>query len=196
MNKGASLLFAFIAFLLIPERLSACQCVAPKLDTEEDFRVSVSTSLNRADAVFSGEVTEIDRFKIKFKVQEVWKGDIKEEVTLVTGAYIDASGLVVSSRCGAPFEFGKSYLVFARGSEGGLQVERCSWTGILGEAGRVVGELDRLKQIESDSQLRKAIARGDSSLSWRNLTTHSTGALDSLPFIENLDGFDVVCAPG
>jgi hypothetical protein len=147
MKNVTFLLFVFITFLLTPERLLACQCIAPALDTEEDFRAAVSTSLNRADAVFSGEVTEMDRFTIKFRVQEVWKGDIKEEVTLVTGAYVDVGGLVVSSRCGPLFEVGKSYLVFARRPEGELQAERCSWTGLLSDSERVVWELDGIRRI-------------------------------------------------
>ncbi|HEU0144056.1 MAG TPA: hypothetical protein VFQ47_04660 [Nitrososphaera sp.] len=167
MKKVTFLIFVFLACLLTPEKLFACQCIAPVLDTEEDFRVAVSTSLNRADAVFSGEVAEMDRFTIKFKVQEVWKGDFKEEVTLGTGAYIGVGGLVVSSRCGPLFEVGKTYLVFARGPEGESQAERCSWTGILSDAERVVWELDGLRRIGTILWLSKAstiMAKSNNSL--------------------------------
>ena len=175
MKKVTSLSFALIAVLLTPGSLLACQCVAPVLDTEEDFRAAVSDSLGRSDAVFSGEVIEADRFTIKFKVRELWKGEFKEEVTLITGAYVRADGLVVSSRCGPQFESGKSYLVFARGPGDQLQAERCPWTGDLGGAGRVVDELNRLRRTETDPQFRKARGRADSFPSWRDLTAACGG---------------------
>lgn len=157
MKKFVFLVFTFIVIILIPERLLACQCVSPVLDTEEDFRVAVSTSINKADAVFSGEVIEMDRFVIKFKVQDMWKGDFEEEITLVTGDYINADGLIVSSRCGPLFELGKSYLVFARGSKDKFQAERCSWTGILSDAEKAVGLLDELRRIGTILWLPKSV---------------------------------------
>lgn len=156
MKKVTFLLFLLISFLLTPEKLWACQCVAPVLETEDDFRLSVSTFLNRADAVFAGEVTEMDRFTIKFKALDVWKGDLKEEITLLTGAYIGLDGTIVSSRCGPQFEVGKSYLVFARGSKDELQAERCAWTGLLSDAERVVSELDAIRRIGTILSLPKS----------------------------------------
>jgi hypothetical protein len=172
MKKVTSLLFVFIACLLTPDIILACQCVAPVLDTEEDFRVSVATSLNRANTVFSGEVTEMDRFTIRFRVQDVWKGDFKEEVTLVTGNYLNAEGLLISSRCGDDFEMGKSYLVFARGSKDELRAERCSWTGVLNDADRVVWELDALRRMRITRWLPKAITFTAKSNTLVNLTRY------------------------
>lgn len=180
MKRSVFLLFALSAFLFYAESASACQCVAPSIDTEDDFRAAVAASLDRADAVFSGEVIEVDRFTIKFSVRETWKGDFRYVITLVTGTFIDSSGLFVSSRCGKQFEVGKSYLVFAVGPEISLQAERCSWTGILEDSGRVVDELDRLKQLDTASQLSKANVAAFQS--WRNLTTPSTLCPDSRVF--------------
>lgn len=40
---------------------------------------------------------------LKFKVLKLWKGDFKDGITLVTGAFIQPGGLVVSYRGTAEF---------------------------------------------------------------------------------------------
>jgi hypothetical protein len=162
MKKPAFILFAFTAFLINAESALACQCISPPINTEGEFRSSVAAALNGANAVFSGEVTEMDRLTMKFKVQKVWKGEFKDEFTLITGTVMTEDGLYISSRCDHQFELGESYLVFADGSNNRLKAAHCSWTGILGNAERVVGELDRLNQIETVSPLPNSEADVDS----------------------------------
>lgn len=100
----------FILFLWWkPLDASACSCVMAPPPEE---------ALDKADAVFSGEVVEIIengkliRGKgktIHFKVDEVWKGIDESEAVITTGLH--------DGDCGVPFEKGKKYLVYASMSD-------------------------------------------------------------------------------
>ena len=68
-----------------------------------------------ARAVFSGRVLEINdkpqsrEVFVKIKVEKSWKGNFFEEATVTTERS--------PTECGYPFEVGKSYLVYANGSD-------------------------------------------------------------------------------
>jgi len=106
--------------------------------------------------VFAGEVLEIEAFveeqrwyrKVRFRVCEVWKGDIEESVTVYR---------VIDDRIRGGFEVGGNYLVFGVLSSGHtpLVVDRCygstrlreeddisGWLGELGEPVTAYCEMD------------------------------------------------------
>ena len=181
MKQIVILVLTCMTALLNTSGALACSCLRAPIDTEENFRRAVVTSLKQADIVFSGEVIEMDGLIVKFKVGTAWKGDIKDEISMVTGAIRSEDGFILSSMCDYNFEPGKKYLVFANGSEGKLKASKCSWTGILGERERFTNELDRVKQLETESKPGKAIATLDLLRLGRNLTTACTQYLITPP---------------
>jgi hypothetical protein len=78
------------------KRAMACDCVRHGSPREE---------LRRVDAVFSGEVSGIDRErgKIEFKVEKIWKGPAAKWIWIKYEL----------SDCTYLFEVGKKYLVYA-----------------------------------------------------------------------------------
>jgi len=78
------------------KRAMACDCVWPGSPREE---------LQRADAVFSGEVSGLnkEREKIEFKVEKIWKGPVAKMISIKYEL----------SDCTYLFEVGKKYLVYA-----------------------------------------------------------------------------------
>lgn len=107
----------------------ACSCALPG-STEEAFRNS--------DAVFAGEVVEIEELPMEregtttfmmhplapvtFDVKGAWKG--------VTDDPVVVHGQGPGANCGLDFDRGETYLVFARGGGGDdpLQTDLCSAT--------------------------------------------------------------------
>ena len=129
---------------LMPDCASACSCGVPAgASPRELVRQEVSSS----DAVFAGEVVDIDEplpvtssvdpVTVTFRVSEVWKGAERETLDLKT-AVSDAS-------CGYPFDEGESYLVFASEAEtrnvGGLEVALCGSTAPVSKAGAAFAAL-------------------------------------------------------
>lgn len=102
----------------------ACSCVTAPLPQAVEGSTAVFEGL--VTTVEEGEGTPKAR-RVSFKVVRLWKGDEDaEQVSVHTAAD--------SSRCGVPFVEGKSYLVFAQGEEGALQVNACSRTRRTAEA--------------------------------------------------------------
>ena len=123
-----------IVFLLPPRCASACQCSMPV----------EKPTLAGSEAVFSGEVVEIDQpSPIKsgaaletdtFRVYEVWKGP--EDRTL------EVHTALTGASCGYPFKEGQEYLIYAYSGKQGLEVGLCGNVVPLSEAGadlRVLG---------------------------------------------------------
>ncbi|HEU0178842.1 MAG TPA: hypothetical protein VFV58_31650 [Blastocatellia bacterium] len=101
--------------------------------------------------VFSGKVVTRDMFKVTIKAEKFWKGDIKEEVILSTGAKKiprkdrNDEDMVSISTCDYKFEAGKKYLVFAKSIDGELITRRCSGTDLLSNSGKTVTYLNEMK---------------------------------------------------
>ncbi|HEX8292617.1 MAG TPA: hypothetical protein VF570_12725 [Pyrinomonadaceae bacterium] len=141
-----SILFtlALATVLFTAQRTWACACSLPPTDTEEQLRKQVEYSLGQDTAIFLGRVKEKDARRIKFKVERVWKGEIRNEATLATGAQMLEGGRYAVSTCvRTDFVPGRRYLIFASGTAGGLSASKCSWTMPVNEAVRFVRELDR-----------------------------------------------------
>jgi hypothetical protein len=100
---------------LYPECAYACSCGA----------VSTQRLLSSSDAVFSGQVTAIEKgaairtTTATLRVSEVWKGP--ERATLEVSTPSDEAA------CGYTFEEGKKYLVYAYGKQD-LKVDACGGT--------------------------------------------------------------------
>lgn len=125
-----------------PERSFACSCAEFTTLEAKDF----------ADEVFRGTVTDIKQpwmpnsmlARVTMQVDEVWKGKA-EQVVLVYSSLFDAS-------CGVAFEVGKTFLVFAKYSDGVLKTSMCSRTEEVSYAGQELRDLGpgliESKQIE------------------------------------------------
>jgi hypothetical protein len=124
----ASLVLA-VLFLLPPRCAYACSCGG----------ASIQRQLSSSDAVFSGEVVEIEkryqryppasrgyRDTVTLRVSEALKGPQRETSEVKT----PSSG----AACGYPFDEGQEYLVFADEGKQGLQVHSCGGTQRLAEA--------------------------------------------------------------
>ncbi len=130
--KYVSLLLVIGATVLLnPGKAAACFCGSP------DF----SQSIMDAKAIFSGKVVEVSSKKVVFAVEEVWKGQIEEEITLGNDW----------SSCAFPFKQGETYLVYVLKyndsyfTEHRLFTNLCTRTRRLGEAKEDIKKLWSLK---------------------------------------------------
>jgi len=91
----------FVSFAsLTDQRAMACGCQGPGSPRKE---------LQRVDAVFSGEVSNVNREKIEFKTEKIWKGPRTKRIS-VKRRYEQSS-------CTYVFVVGRKYLVYAFGKE-------------------------------------------------------------------------------
>lgn len=174
----------FGATLATPDCAHACDCAVPASASASPQEV-VRQELRSTDAVFAGEVTNIDRprpmtssldpMSVTFRVAEAWKGTVE-----VKTAVSDAS-------CGYPFEEGKSYLVFAsKGTtygDGDLEVALCGSTKPLSEADTALAALGSGEAPTGSSATGDQLPDtsgglpGSSSLAWISLLlTAGSGA--------------------
>jgi hypothetical protein len=129
--------------VLLPDCASACMCAV-----EGGPKVRAREAIAGSDAVFSGEVVELEKeppdtemvegtmltvmgdggreATVTLRVSEVWKGPTRQTVRFTTPV---ADGI----SCAHPFKEGREYLVFADG-ERDLEVGGCSETKPLSGA--------------------------------------------------------------
>lgn len=95
---------------------SACFAGSPSDTVNSVYEYNLFVrDYNRAEAIFMGEMTAIDRFRVKFKVLKVWKGNLPSDFVMSTGAMPrDKSDVVTISSCDYGFSLGETYLVYAR----------------------------------------------------------------------------------
>ena len=120
--------------LAVSGTVHACSCVLPGSPAKE---------LERNAAVFAGQVVAVrhsfdpgsmrlgpgDRTTVEFDVATVWKGNVERDLRITTPP--------TGGSCGAPFEEGQEYLVYAYDSsyqEGGYSTGICTRTRLLAEA--------------------------------------------------------------
>jgi hypothetical protein len=143
----------------------ACKCI--QSTPEESFE--------RAGTVFSGRVVDVvepspaerqsprgnedpnflSGVKVTFEVSEVWKGNNKQRLVVMTS---DSS-----ASCGYSFQEGEEYLVYASGEEAKLQTGLCSGTkplsdaradlGVLGEGETPTIERSNAEQLQQNRKL-------------------------------------------
>lgn len=137
---------------LLPDCASACTCGFAGSQKER-----VESGLSHADAVFSGEVVDLEKSPphttmmegtmttvmgggndtVSLRVSEVWKGPDQGTLQVSTPSQGGA--------CGYHFEEGREYLVYAHGKQG-LKTHICTETKPLAEADAdlaVLGEGER-----------------------------------------------------
>jgi hypothetical protein len=126
-----------------PGKTHACSCAVSGSPAE---------ALDRADAVFAGEVVSVrvgrsslltyssaDPVSVKFNVSRVWKGPRSDTITIKT--------VRSEVSCGYEFEEGRKYVVYARNGETGL----CSRTAGLENAVADLAALGEGWQPDADS---------------------------------------------
>jgi len=142
--------FAAIIFLLLSfETASACLCIGLEKLTPKEVRMRLNGELKKASVVFSGEVTQLDEFKVMFLVEKVWKGETVEKITMSTGAIDNGDGTITRTSCDYDFKMGEKYLVYATGLGEKMQTYQCTGTGeIKNSEGRIkfLQEITRKKK--------------------------------------------------
>ena len=131
MKKITFYLFGIFAFLLFTNtEIFACSCL-PFVD--ESVMQQVNRAKKDARAVFSGKVLKVVRkpgsssVVVKFRAEKSWKGNVSRRISISTGAD--------SALCGFNFEVGKSYLIYAQGTDAkNLQTNICTRTAGLPNA--------------------------------------------------------------
>ena len=97
-----------------------CSCLEPA-PPEEAYEA--------ADAVFSGQVTNIVEdgsgyyYEVSIQTIDVWKGEILDEIIVLTETYSDA--------CGYNFQINNEYLVYAYIYGNGIYTNICTRTNLL-----------------------------------------------------------------
>jgi hypothetical protein len=116
-----------ISMLLLAKSSEACSCIdVPRTDEQRD--ADFRAEYGRAIAVFVGRVILDDGYEATFEVQQVWKGDLSERVTLQTGERRANPDRVTISSADYHFGAGKTYLVFAYGTVSRMKSQCCSPT--------------------------------------------------------------------
>src|SRR5262245_37621595 len=119
----------FVSFSsLTDQRAMACGCQRAGSPREE---------LQRVDAVFSGEVSDVNREKIEFKVEKIWKGPRTKRISVKHG--------YEQSDCTYVFVVGKKYLVYAYGKKI-FSTHVCTPTKELDKASYDLNELGEGKE--------------------------------------------------
>jgi hypothetical protein len=123
------LVFGLLVCTQIDVLACGCDLPIPKLSPKQQ----VNKARKTANAVFSGTVLEITKqpqdfyVSVRLLVENSWKGNIPKEVTITTG--------LGGGDCGYQFEVGKSYLIYANGSnENKLSTNICHRTKNLSES--------------------------------------------------------------
>jgi hypothetical protein len=162
-NIGISFLIGLVLFFgCFVSEVFACRCVSDSNEIKTDVeKVLFKKNVDKAQAIFSGEVIEIDSHRVKFKVEKVWKGDVGKEFVMSTGTLKLEGNDEMRSSCDYEFEKGKSYLVFAeklffvqeKDEERVLPEYKkllasyqCGWTKPLDKAKQGIKKLDQMKR--------------------------------------------------
>jgi hypothetical protein len=137
--------------LIFSHNALGCVCIfSPEPLAPEQVRAARVKDFNDALAVFSGEVITIDTFKVKFKINDLWKGDLDDQITMLTGTEKNDDGTFTSTDCDYEFEPGRKYLVYAYGPAlDKLQAHKCTRTMLLKEAGQEIEGLDEIMPRQS-----------------------------------------------
>ena len=137
MTRRWNLLGIIVAAMLANSpRVSACSC--ERSFGEPDYR----HALRNVDAVFSGEVLEIQELRslglrlVVFNSESSWSGVKASPVFVFTGTG--------GGDCGYSFEVGKTYIVWAiRNESGELNTSICSFTVPLAAGGDQLAQLGK-----------------------------------------------------
>ena len=147
-------LFVGLAALAYAPEARACSCM----------KLTPSEGLTSSYAVFTGEVTAIEKntatrfggLEVTLRVKQMWKGDPSEEIRVHTAGS--------SAACGYSFVKGTTYLVYAvRDEADPMRVSLCSRTAPVDQAKE---DLDFLGKPTHSYEAKKkgcSVARGRSA---------------------------------
>jgi len=144
MKKTRLILIAIPLLLLIRSEAYGCKCGQP----------TIESSFEKVPLIFTGEVIKLDPFRAVLKVEKMWKGELTEEIVLLTGGRRDTGGNVVVNSCDFRYALGERYLVYASGSGNELKASVCSRTRRLEVAADDLRVLERLKQAREERNQR------------------------------------------
>jgi hypothetical protein len=145
-----NLLFMTVVLFAAVSSATACDCfLSVNGLTDEKAKTLVKKQFDQSLAVFTGEVIEINTFKVKFKVEKVWKGAIGDEIVMSTGTKDLGDGKTRHSSCDFNFEKGKKYIVFGVGKDyEEMQAFECSLTNLIERGAQQVERLDGITPHE------------------------------------------------
>ncbi|MCM3869730.1 MAG: hypothetical protein ND895_03380 [Pyrinomonadaceae bacterium] len=175
--------FVVLSLFLASDVAQGCVCAGlPEKPTPEQARAMLVKDYNGAFAVFSGEVVALDTFKVKFKVDKVWKGDFGDDVTMSTGAQDNGDGTYTSSSCDFNFKLGEKYLVYADGaSPAKMQAHECTRTRLLKYAEQEMKDLD---EVWPHKQMNQGTAEAPHPAAKSNNGMHPTPPTVPLMYVE------------
>ena len=149
MKKALFFLFVLILFFSFNTReVSACDCI---ILTSDNLRKLVEIAYKGSEAVFLGEVVEINKspgsniVKVRFRIEKSWKNILQKEMLFTTG---DDDG-----SCGYKFEVEKKYLVYVNGKMNDLEISICSRTS-PSESNKDIIFLNEIKKPRTKFSLR------------------------------------------
>ena len=140
MRKPAILSIILFFSLSVNDALG-CVCFKP---TPKQLNAQRPADLRKATVVFSGEVISLDTFRVKFKVDRLWKGQESREITMLTGAIENGNGSVTTTTCDYRFTQGQVYLVWAYGPLNSLRTDTCTRTALTEYAEAEMKALDKI----------------------------------------------------
>jgi hypothetical protein len=153
MKKAVLVLALSIAFILLwPARAYGCLCLlSPKAPTAEEARAALLKDFDTATAIFFGEAVAVDSLHASFKVEKLWKGEARDEITMALRGK-NAQGEDVFSSCDFEFRKGEKYLVFAYVGAEGLRTYACTRTSSQKYAAQQMEKLDEIRLPEIRNQ--------------------------------------------
>ena len=154
---ACSITVAIALLLLASDAVLGCACVvSDEKVTPEQAKAMLFKDYSKAYAVFSGQVIAVDTFKVRFKVDKLWKGDFGDEIVMSTGAKANVDGTITTTSCDYSFRLGEQHLVFAYGNSlEEMRAYECTRTRLLKNAEQDMKALDEFwphvqKNIDSN----------------------------------------------
>ena len=154
------LLFVFAA---AADEARACVCSLEPYPTAEKIRAERLRAFEAATVVFSGEVVMLDRYTVRLKVNKIWKGALKEEITMRTGARDNGDGTYSTTSCDYPFANQEKYLVYAYGPLTELTTHVCSRSSLTKYSALEEKGLDEIAAPRTNTQRNSPVAVGDNA---------------------------------
>ena len=154
-------LFSVLTFLLLSvDSALGCVCVSIPNLPAKTIKAERLKDFRRASVVFTGEVVSLDTFRVKFKVDKIWKWQETEEITMLTGTTDFGNGTTMSSTCDYLFNKGQSYFVVAYGPPENLKTSVCARTALLKDAEKEIKGFDKIAPHKTVSKIPRARVGG------------------------------------
>lgn len=144
-RRGLICLFAILIILTCfypPSMVKACDCGVPK---------NANEAMDRAAAVFRGEVLQIKNNTALISVSEIWKGIEESQVLIFTDK---------NSSCRFDFEVEKEYLLYPYEQNGKLKVINCGRSAEINNAMQDLMELGKgyepIKSVHLEDEFKNS----------------------------------------